>query len=248
MAVFTPWSKSTNVSVGHSLWRNSSRAITSPGRSSSKAKTSNGWPWSLILTPPLRSSRVLRSVSKMPNRTIRERAVDSVAMASVSCCGVYHGLRAMREFACEESFELFSFQLVGDRGRFEFPSIEVRAALLDSPCIRGTAQDGFRSNGGDNHEYRSEGRFTRWLLDLTRRAARRKSSTCRTSRGFGRVRSGHLQCSDRGWGGVLPERRAGSRDDILGLICGGAHRKAKPELGLRTGQTHHRRRNRFERR
>lgn len=109
---------------------------------------------------------MLRSVSKMPNRTIRERAVDSVAMASVSCCGVYHGLKAKREFACEQSLELFSFQWVGDRGRFEFPPIEVRAALLDSPCIRGTDQDGFRSHGGDNNEYRSEGRFTRWLFDV----------------------------------------------------------------------------------
>ena len=41
-AVFRLWSKSTNVSTGHSFWRNSSRVTTTPERSSSSANTWNG--------------------------------------------------------------------------------------------------------------------------------------------------------------------------------------------------------------
>src|SRR5205085_425014 len=61
--------KSTNVSVGHSLARNSSRVTSWPGRSSSIARTSNGCPTSLSLTPCLRSSPARRSASNGPNRT-----------------------------------------------------------------------------------------------------------------------------------------------------------------------------------
>src|SRR6266699_4997525 len=39
MALFSPWSKLTNVSFGQSFWRNSSRVTTLPGRSSSMART-----------------------------------------------------------------------------------------------------------------------------------------------------------------------------------------------------------------
>src|SRR5215471_9648540 len=82
MAVLTPWSKSTNVSVGHSFCLKSSRGTTSPGRSSSIASTSKGCPWTLIFTPPLRSSLALRSASKVAKRTIRVRGLEAVAMTA----------------------------------------------------------------------------------------------------------------------------------------------------------------------
>src|SRR5258708_7960737 len=67
-AVLSPLSKSTNTSDGHKRRCSSSRVTTSPGRSTSASSTCNGFPWSLSLTPRFRSSPVLASSSKTPNR------------------------------------------------------------------------------------------------------------------------------------------------------------------------------------
>lgn len=71
MALFNPWSKSTNVSVGQSLCRNSSRVTIPPGCSSSIARIWSGWSCSRILRPFLRSSPARKSTSYGPNRTLR---------------------------------------------------------------------------------------------------------------------------------------------------------------------------------
>src|SRR5216683_800811 len=69
-AVFRLWSKSTKVSAGHSLSRNSSRVTTFPARSSSMVNITKGWSCSRIRRPCLRSSRASRSASNNPKRAI----------------------------------------------------------------------------------------------------------------------------------------------------------------------------------
>jgi hypothetical protein len=71
MMVFRLWSKSTKVSAGQSLCRNSSRVTISPARSRSTTNTWKGWSWSRSRTPDLRSSPVAASTSNTPNRNIR---------------------------------------------------------------------------------------------------------------------------------------------------------------------------------
>ena len=58
IAAFRLWSKSTNVSAGHSLRCISSREMTSPGRSSNIVNTWKGCSWSFTFTPLRRSSPV----------------------------------------------------------------------------------------------------------------------------------------------------------------------------------------------
>src|SRR6266566_3826951 len=70
MALFRPCSKSTKVSAGQSFFCSSSRVMVSPGRSSSMARISTGWPCSLIFMPFLRSSPVRGSSSNTPKRRV----------------------------------------------------------------------------------------------------------------------------------------------------------------------------------
>src|SRR5215471_11315779 len=71
-AAFKLWSKSTNVSEGHSSRRSSSRVTTSPGCRSKLTSIRKGCSCSLIFTPFLRSSAARKSTSKRPNRTVRD--------------------------------------------------------------------------------------------------------------------------------------------------------------------------------
>ncbi len=66
MAVPSEWSKSTTVSLPHTLSCRSSRVTTSPGCSNRVTSTLNGWLCSLIFRPAFQSSPLWRSTSNRP--------------------------------------------------------------------------------------------------------------------------------------------------------------------------------------
>ena len=67
-AVFTAWSYSTSMPVGHNRARSSSRVTSSPARSTSIARTRNDWWGKRTRRPDLYNSSVRRSASNPPNR------------------------------------------------------------------------------------------------------------------------------------------------------------------------------------
>src|SRR5882762_5007047 len=69
-AAFSPWSKSTKVSAGHSRLRSSSRVTISPGFSSSMVRIWNGCSCRRTLEPLRLSSPPRRSASNEPKLTI----------------------------------------------------------------------------------------------------------------------------------------------------------------------------------
>src|SRR6516225_11609404 len=73
IAVFSPTSKSTNVSAGQSFCCNSSRETTFPAFAASSTNTRNGCSCSLIRTLFLRSSLALRQFE-------RSKAKDASAL------------------------------------------------------------------------------------------------------------------------------------------------------------------------
>ena len=80
-ALFSPRSKSTKVSAGHTCRCSSSRVTTSPARSSRRINTWNGWAASLTRTPPFRSSPERRSIPKTPKEVMQSESVAMLVAA-----------------------------------------------------------------------------------------------------------------------------------------------------------------------
>src|SRR5258707_6510093 len=84
IAVFRPVSKSTKVSPGQSLLRNSSRATTSPGRSTKVATTWNACSWSITFLPAWGNAQPWKFTSNLPKRTIDDAELADMGSFQVA--------------------------------------------------------------------------------------------------------------------------------------------------------------------
>jgi hypothetical protein len=83
MALFSPCSKSTNVSAGQRFSCSSSLVTVSPGRCSSMTRMSTGCPCSLIFIPFLRSSPAFGSSSNTPKRRVGGTELEAFAIITL---------------------------------------------------------------------------------------------------------------------------------------------------------------------
>src|SRR5216684_1628311 len=95
------------------------------------ARTSNGCPCSLILTPPFRNSPDRGFTSKVPKRRICCEELRLSAMCGASSfqqCTIAQATEKIR-LAMEGLRELLLIQRLMDRQTFELPCIDVRAPV-----------------------------------------------------------------------------------------------------------------------